>query len=48
MLGVAEFEESRGPFVLFLLPMQIHTWDVYVVQQLAVKLDSITRRKKKL
>ena len=42
--GLAEFKVCRSALLLLLFAVNILDWDVYIVEQVGVKLDSIAAR----
>ena len=45
LVALAELKECGGPLDLFLPAMNVHHWDINVVEQLGMELDRIARRK---
>ena len=41
LLGIAELEKGIGPFLLFLLAVEVENWQINVVEQLGVVFDAI-------
>lgn len=42
-IGLAEFKVSRSAFLLLLLSVNVLHLDVYIVEQIRIKLDSVAR-----